>query len=85
VEPSDVRIGSRTTALVYLNDDYEGGETCFIKTGLTVKGRKGDALLFRNATPDRALDPMTEHAGLPVTRGVKLLASRWIRERRWLP
>lgn len=73
------------TALVYLNHDYEGGETCFPKTGLKVKGRKGDAVVFRNAGPDRRPDPMSEHAGLPVTSGIKFLASRWIRERRWAP
>lgn len=73
------------TALVYLNHDYEGGETSFIQTGLNVKGRKGDALVFRNACVDGSPDMMSEHAGLPVTRGIKFLASRWIRERRWVP
>ena len=73
------------TALVYLNDDYEGGETCFVKTGLAVKGRKGDAIVFRNSTADRLPDPMSEHAGQPVTKGTKYLASRWIRETRWMP
>ncbi len=73
------------TALVYLNHDYKGGETCFIRTGLKVKGRKGDALVFHSALPDRNPDPMSEHAGLPVTSGTKYLASRWIRERRWVP
>jgi len=73
------------TALVYLNYDYKGGETCFVKTGLKVKGRKGDGLVFRSALPDRTVDPLSEHAGLPVTSGTKLLASRWIREKRWVP
>ena len=73
------------TALVYLNDDYEGGETCFVKTGLAVKGRRGDAIVFRNATAERLPDPMSEHAGQPVTKGTKYLASRWIRETRWMP
>lgn len=73
------------TALVYLNHDYKGGETCFVKTGLKVKGRKGDALIFRNALSDRRPDPLSEHAGLPVTSGTKFLASRWLRERRWTP
>jgi prolyl 4-hydroxylase len=73
------------TALVYLNHGYEGGETAFVKTGLKVKGRKGDALVFVNITADRRADPMAEHAGLPVTRGVKLLASLWMRERRYVP
>jgi prolyl 4-hydroxylase len=73
------------TALVYLNEGYEGGETAFVKTGLKVKGRKGDAIVFRNILADRHADPMAEHAGLPVLRGVKLLASLWMRERRYVP
>ena len=73
------------TALVYLNDDYAGGETCFTKTGLKVKGNRGDAIIFCNAAPDRTPDPMSEHASLPVNSGIKYLASRWIRETRWLP
>lgn len=72
------------TALVYLSDDYEGGETRFLRTGLDFRGRTGDALLFRNAKEDGAPDPMSLHAGLPVTRGVKYIASRWIRARSFI-
>jgi len=77
--------GRVATALVYLNDDYEGGETLFVKTGLKVKGRKGDVLVFRSATPDGSFDPLSEHAGLPVRSGTKFLASRWIHARRYAP
>lgn len=73
------------TFLVYLNDDYKGGETEFLATGLKVKGRKGDGLLFRNADATGAPDRNAQHAGLPVTAGEKYLASRWIRERRFTP
>lgn len=69
------------TMLVYLNEDYQGGETLFLRTGLRFKGRKGDALLFRNALPDGRADEMAQHAGLPVTAGEKIIASRWIRAR----
>ena len=67
------------TFLVYLNEDYEGGETNFPLAGLTFRGRAGDGLLFRNASPDGRPDEQAIHAGLPVTAGVKHLASRWIR------
>ena len=67
------------TMLIWLNDEYEGGETRFIEAGLTVKARTGDAILFDNVDVDGRPDPTVVHAGLPVTRGVKLLASRWIR------
>jgi prolyl 4-hydroxylase len=66
------------TALVYLSDGYEGGETQFIRSGLMFKGSTGDLLFFRNVTPDGAPDEAAEHAGLPVRAGVKLVASRWI-------
>jgi prolyl 4-hydroxylase len=67
------------TLLVYLSEDYEGGETHFPRTGLSFRGRAGDALLFRNSDAHGRPDPMALHAGLPVTSGVKYLASRWIR------
>jgi prolyl 4-hydroxylase len=73
------------TVLIYLNEEYQGGETLFAKTDLKVKGRKGDALVFVSALPNGDLDPLSEHAGLPVTSGTKYLASRWIREGRHIP
>ena len=69
------------TMLVYLNEDFDGGETHFLKCDLTVRGRAGDAILFENVDADGRPNSDAVHAGLPVTRGVKILASRWIRER----
>jgi prolyl 4-hydroxylase len=77
--------GRVMTALLYLNEDYEGGETLFVKSGLKVKGRKGDVLVFHSVTADGAFDPMSEHAGLPVAAGTKYLASRWIHAHRFAP
>jgi prolyl 4-hydroxylase len=73
----------RLTMLVWLNEDYEGGETLFLHTGRKLRGRKGDGLLFRNADESGRRDPASGHAGLPVTSGEKLVASRWIRQRRF--
>jgi prolyl 4-hydroxylase len=69
------------TLLVYLNDDYEGGETHFPEPEIAFRGAAGDALMFRNCGPDGRPDPASRHAGLPVRQGVKLIASRWIRQR----
>lgn len=69
------------TFLVYLNDDYEGGATLFESTGQALRPKAGDAVLFRNTLDDGRMDPRMRHAGQPVTRGTKYLASRWIRER----
>lgn len=73
------------TMIVWLSEDYEGGETLFMTTGARLRGRTGDALLFRNALPDGSRDPASGHAGLPVTAGEKFIASRWIRARPFLP
>lgn len=70
------------TFLLYLNDDFEGGETAFLDLDYRFKGRKGDAILFWNVDEQGAPEPKTRHAGLPTTRGEKWLYSQWIRERR---
>lgn len=69
------------TALVWLTDDYQGGETDFLDLDLAVQGARGDMLLFANALPDGRPDPATRHAGRPILDGTKLIASRWIRAR----
>jgi hypothetical protein len=69
------------TALLYLNDDYAGGETHFLQPKLSVKGAPGDVLVFHNVLLDGAGDMASRHAGLPVLAGVKWLASKWFRER----
>jgi hypothetical protein len=67
------------TVLIYLNDDYEGGETAFPVLGRGFKGRKGDALVFWNLMPDGAPDYRTAHIGRAPTRGEKWLFSQWVR------
>lgn len=67
------------TALIWLNDDFEGGETDFPKIDVRVRGDVGDMLVFRNVRDNGAFDERMIHAGLPVTSGVKWMASRWIR------
>lgn len=73
------------TAIVYLNDDYQGGQTQFPKLGIEVAGRKGDCLIFRNTTGTNEQHDCAWHAGLPVTAGAKWVASRWIRMRPYEP
>jgi prolyl 4-hydroxylase len=68
------------TMLLYLNEGYVGGETRFLPSNITVRGKRGDGLLFRNLLPSGRPDPAAQHAGLPVQRGTKWLATRWIRQ-----
>jgi hypothetical protein len=69
------------TVLVYLNDDLEGGETEFLRLGLRHRGKKGDALVFRNVDAQGQPDRRTFHAGRPPTQGEKWLLSTWIRDK----
>jgi predicted 2-oxoglutarate/Fe(II)-dependent dioxygenase YbiX len=69
------------TCLVYLNDDFEGGETEFPKLKIKYRGAAGDALIFENVKANGAGDLQTLHAGLAPTRGEKWLFSQWIRSK----
>jgi prolyl 4-hydroxylase len=76
------KFGQRiATILIYLNDDYEGGETDFPRLEYRFKGRTGDALLFANVDPSNAPDYRTLHAGLAPLNGEKWLLSQWVRNR----
>jgi len=69
------------TFLVYLNDDYEGGETDFPELGLRYHGAKGNGIFFTNALPNGAPDLRMVHAGLPPKDNDKWLMSQFIRNR----
>jgi hypothetical protein len=69
------------TFLIYLNDEYEGGETDFPEIGWRFRGARGDGLMFMNVNEDGSVDPRTLHAGLAPTRGEKWLLSKWMRDR----
>jgi len=69
------------TFLIYLNDDYEGGETAFPELGISHKGQAGEGLYFVNSLPDGSPDIRTLHAGLPPASGQKWIVSQFIRNR----
>jgi hypothetical protein len=76
------RNGQRVmTFLVYLNEDYEGGETGFPKLGFSHKGRRGQGLFFVNAYSDLQPDLRMLHAGRAPLRGEKWIVSQFIRSR----
>lgn len=66
------------TFLLYLNDDFEGGETTFPELGIAHRGRAGDGLFFINARADLSPDRRMLHTGSPPTRGEKWIVSQFI-------
>lgn len=76
------RNGQRVaTVLIYLNADFEGGETSFPRLGIDHRGKTGDALVFGSLDAAGKPDPRTQHAGCPPTRGEKWVFSQWVRNR----
>jgi prolyl 4-hydroxylase len=71
----------KTTVIVYLNDDFEGGETSFPDLAIMHRGEVGDALAFMNLDRTGQPDLRTKHAGLPPTSGEKWVFSQWVRNR----
>jgi hypothetical protein len=69
------------TALIYLNEGYEGGATSFPHAGIEVRARAGDGVMFANVDAAGAVDPLSLHAGEPTTAGEKWVFSQWIRDR----
>jgi prolyl 4-hydroxylase len=70
--------GQRIASLVmYLNTPEAGGGTAFPEIGLTVTALCGSAVYFAYDTGDIA----SLHAGLPVQKGEKWIATKWLRER----
>jgi hypothetical protein len=69
------------TCLIYLNEDFEGGETDFPSVPWRYKGKTGDAMFFWNVQPNGQPDRRMLHAGMPPTRGEKWLFSQWVRGR----
>lgn len=56
--------------LIYLNDDYVGGEIYFPKYDISIKPEPGDLLTF----PD---NPDFVHGVKPVTSGIRYTTPRW--------
>lgn len=69
-----------STVIVYLNDVEHGGETEFLELNKQIAPKMGRILAFKNLHPDSTPDTRTLHAGLPVSRGSKWIATLWIHQ-----
>ena len=69
------------TFLLYLNDDFEDGETYFPLRDKKIIPEKGKAVLFFNLDENN-IDKLekSKHAGLPPKSGIKWMCNVWIRQ-----
>ena len=67
------------TVLLYLNTPEEGGGTGFTDIGMEIAAVKGNGVFFSYDRPHPSTK--TLHAGLPVIKGEKWVATFWFREK----
>lgn len=72
------------TFFLYLNDVEEGGETAFPKLNVNVTAKKGKAVMWPDMDPgelpELAMNTLTNHAAMPVIKGIKKSVNVWIRQ-----
>ena len=70
------------TVLIYLTDDFTGGETIFPNlNNLKIKPPKYSAIVFYPTDENiQCCHPKALHGGLPVISGEKIICNLWFRE-----
>lgn len=70
------------TALIYLNEVEDGGNTIFPNLNIEVDPRPGRIVFFHNVWPGNPnRHPQSLHGGTPVIQGTKWACNVWFRER----
>jgi prolyl 4-hydroxylase len=69
----------RITLLIYLNDEFTGGETIFPNVPYTAIPKKGKAVMFTGTNDKDQIIEESYHGGNPVKSGVKWVCNKWIR------
>ncbi|HVK95691.1 MAG TPA: 2OG-Fe(II) oxygenase [Noviherbaspirillum sp.] len=69
------------TIIMYLSEVEQGGGTAFPNIGLQIQPKKGSAVFFANTDASRIPEQAALHAGQPVEKGVKFIATKWLREK----
>tara|TARA_R110000765_G_scaffold110492_1_gene201956 strand:- start:292 stop:1674 length:1383 start_codon:yes stop_codon:yes gene_type:complete len=80
------KLGQRSyTAMVYLNDVEEGGETVFPKCDISFKPKRGMAVIWNNLNLDGSVNHDSVHRANPVLKGTKTIITKWFRTKDGLP
>lgn len=75
-------MGQRTwTCVLYLNDNFTGGNTKFDRIGQTISPTQGAAAFWNNLTPSGQVNEFSMHTGCPIESGTKYIVTIWFRER----
>ncbi|AWF80215.1 hypothetical protein BTJ40_04980 [Microbulbifer sp. A4B17] len=69
------------SVIIYLNDEYSGGETYFQELGIKIEPSKGAMLIINNVDGNGNINPLSLHEGREITSGEKWIAVCWIRDK----
>ncbi|KAI8041517.1 prolyl 4-hydroxylase subunit alpha-2 [Drosophila gunungcola] len=69
------------TALYYMSDVEQGGETVFPYLDLRVRTQKGSLLVWYNLLLNGTIDWRVTHVSCPIIMGDKWIATKWLREK----
>lgn len=67
------------SSILYLNEDFTGGDTFFPDINKTIKPATGKVYIWRNASDDLKLDRNSLHGGNSIQSGVKYIIVIWTR------
>jgi len=65
------------TFLIYLNEDFKGGETYFPNIGLSIRPKRGKAILFWTRNKNLKIYEEALHQGMQVLEGEKYICTKW--------
>lgn len=68
----------KMTLLIYLNDDFEGGETEFTVLNLKIKPKKGKGILFYDTDDNQEIIKESMHKGNEIIKGEKWICTKWV-------
>jgi len=84
-QASIARSGQRVSTLItYLNHVDAGGETLFPRINLQVSPWRGNAVYFEYCNSFGQLDERSLHSGNTVLAGEKWVATKWMRQRKFI-
>ena len=67
----------RTTFMIYLNEDYSGGETEFPLINKKIYPKTGNAIIFENTDENEYTIFQSLHRGNPIINGNKWICNIW--------
>ena len=73
-------ISFKYTSIIYLNDDFSGGETYFAKLDKTIKPETGKIVLWKNIKENNEIDELMLHTGKSVLSKEKWILVIYIRK-----